>query len=421
MSKPPRKRLRLNPTTTRTSFDFARGLFSDELVLHIFSYLSAVDLTQCAMVSTCWSRLAGDEWLWKPLFLHRFRHRPAPIQTPFSSSHQPWKIQYRISHNWRSGNCSVKCIENSSISAMAPNSIQCIAGYDRGGIMLWQITHDFKATELAYTPSVSGHTSQAKVISIGLAYPMLALCTANMEVTILYDVSGRFRQIYQAQSQIQWSLIQIYVHKIIAQASPLWQVMLCFGMSANINACPVSLQEINVSPYAYVSSRHCSAYDSTDLLFTSQPPVTALAYDYPHLITAHANNTIRQYKVEMTQGKFKINFIQVLYGHTCEVTALSLNGPAQRLVSGDRSGLKVWDLEGKTEHGIDRRGQLFKWQQGGDHLVTLHSTDKDNTNTNTWHVHWLYSDATKIVALKSNPAWKERERKRIEVYSFRHF
>lgn len=41
--------------------DFVTTVFSKELVLNVFSFLSSKDLIQCAAVSTEWSRLANDE------------------------------------------------------------------------------------------------------------------------------------------------------------------------------------------------------------------------------------------------------------------------------------------------------------------------------------------------------------------------
>lgn len=43
--------------------------FSDELVLHIFSYLSYQHLCTIQEVHSHWARLAGDNTLWKQLFL----------------------------------------------------------------------------------------------------------------------------------------------------------------------------------------------------------------------------------------------------------------------------------------------------------------------------------------------------------------
>ena len=53
-------------TRTKRSYndkrsDFTQALLSNELVLHIFSYLSAKELIQCAKVNSNWYRLANDD------------------------------------------------------------------------------------------------------------------------------------------------------------------------------------------------------------------------------------------------------------------------------------------------------------------------------------------------------------------------
>lgn len=45
------------------SFDPA-SIFSDEVALHIFSYLGFKELGRCCQVSSAWSKLANDESLW---------------------------------------------------------------------------------------------------------------------------------------------------------------------------------------------------------------------------------------------------------------------------------------------------------------------------------------------------------------------
>lgn len=69
--EPPRKRqkqhLVADAQSTRSStsierrIDFTSALLSDEIVLHIFSFLSASDLSRCAEVNKTWFRLANDE------------------------------------------------------------------------------------------------------------------------------------------------------------------------------------------------------------------------------------------------------------------------------------------------------------------------------------------------------------------------
>ncbi|GBC07490.1 hypothetical protein RclHR1_00750024 [Rhizophagus clarus] len=113
--------------------DFVK-IFSDELNLHVFKYLSAADLSICARVSRHWWRLTNDRQLWKDLFLSRFKAPKRPNLTyrleslqmipsqinsiPKSQmlldetcnnmvDEEDWKNIYRVSHNWQTGNCRV--------------------------------------------------------------------------------------------------------------------------------------------------------------------------------------------------------------------------------------------------------------------------------------------------------------------------
>lgn len=52
-------------------FDFVTDLFSKELALKVFSFLSLQDLVQCAVVSMHWSMIANDEMV--TTLFNRFR------------------------------------------------------------------------------------------------------------------------------------------------------------------------------------------------------------------------------------------------------------------------------------------------------------------------------------------------------------
>jgi hypothetical protein len=52
-------------TVQANGIDFVSCLFSKELVLKVFSFLSCRDLVQCAVVSMNWSRMANDEMVMK--------------------------------------------------------------------------------------------------------------------------------------------------------------------------------------------------------------------------------------------------------------------------------------------------------------------------------------------------------------------
>ncbi|RIB28007.1 hypothetical protein C2G38_2239762 [Gigaspora rosea] len=126
----------VNNNITKVKKDFV-NIFSDELNLHVFRYLSAADVSICSQVSRKWWRIANDRQLWKSLFLSRFKapNRPnlsyrletlqlTQTQTtnPLKSSiitnnenlsendisdSEDWKNIYRVNHNWQTGNCRV--------------------------------------------------------------------------------------------------------------------------------------------------------------------------------------------------------------------------------------------------------------------------------------------------------------------------
>ncbi|CAG8448365.1 424_t:CDS:2 [Funneliformis caledonium] len=123
----------LNNLVQENKRDFVK-VFSDELNLHVFRYLTAADLSICTRVSRKWWRLANDRQLWKDLFLSRFKAPKRPnltyrleslqmIPSQMNSipkfqilpdrtcddmtDEEDWKNIYRVSHNWQTGNCRV--------------------------------------------------------------------------------------------------------------------------------------------------------------------------------------------------------------------------------------------------------------------------------------------------------------------------
>jgi hypothetical protein len=121
---PPSKRAHTSDprksTTPTLTFDSA---FYDELILCIFSHLSAADLCSAQATNRNWSRLAVDNELWKALYLKmygRSRLRGArgfigridgrevkslPGKTKMDEL-KDWKWMFRISSNWKTGMCS---------------------------------------------------------------------------------------------------------------------------------------------------------------------------------------------------------------------------------------------------------------------------------------------------------------------------
>ncbi|KAF5393215.1 hypothetical protein D9757_000704 [Collybiopsis confluens] len=120
------------PASKRTHSSLAHDLdsisfesLSEELVLHIFSYLSYQGLCISQSTSSSWSRLATDNELWKNLYLRTFgrpRLRGArgfvrrtdgqevkslPGRAKADQS-KNWKWMFRITCNWRNGRCAVE-------------------------------------------------------------------------------------------------------------------------------------------------------------------------------------------------------------------------------------------------------------------------------------------------------------------------
>jgi hypothetical protein len=98
---------------------FADALY-DELILYIFSHLSSVDLCRTQATNRNWARLAGDNELWRNLYLKVYGRtrlrgakgfigrldgrqvRPLPGRAQ-ADDPRDWKWMFRISSNWRKG------------------------------------------------------------------------------------------------------------------------------------------------------------------------------------------------------------------------------------------------------------------------------------------------------------------------------
>ncbi|KAJ5540655.1 hypothetical protein N7494_005731 [Penicillium frequentans] len=140
------KRLRGNSPSDSASTKRIRGVttpvdrlssLSNELLLHILSFLPISSLNVCQRLSRRYHALGGDSELWKRQYYSQWvrpRARrlasarpsklPAPaeysprVSTWFDHSHLAeegkvtnWKRQYRLRHNWSNGSCRVTEIE----------------------------------------------------------------------------------------------------------------------------------------------------------------------------------------------------------------------------------------------------------------------------------------------------------------------
>ncbi|GAA5795369.1 hypothetical protein HPULCUR_000725 [Helicostylum pulchrum] len=348
-----------------------------------------------------WSRLANDEMLWKPLFYKHFRD-PLLLEDKKSKFHYhrrssvtryrgSWKAKYRVYHNWLLGNCYMNDIEhtfdmkdtadhhqlqffhdivfvvqsNSSVINVwkyvedksslefliestersnnghitllrfieGSSNSSLVAGYSNGGFTVWEVFgscfEELRVKEsVSYMPS--DITIDDKVTAIALEYPMIVICTESMTLSVFY----------------------INVHLSLEMSKEdVWQAIVCFGMFGGGGlAASVGIQELNLSKNRLLSSRYGYALDYafSNSTAASSEQITAMAYAPPFLITAHANNTMKQYIVRVNEHALDITFKRKLYGHMFKVDALAIDAPRRKLVSGDRSGIRVWDL---AKHG----------------------------------------------------------------------
>ncbi|KAG2225862.1 hypothetical protein INT45_007106 [Circinella minor] len=546
--------------------DFTQALLSNELVLHIFSYLSAKELTQCAKVNSSWYRLANDDLLWKLLFLRRF-HNPllvdlkehpkllkrwqerATHRDSYNSSNNnkrkrsEWKIIYKTNHNWRSGNCRMtyvdvdeedkklappdnnnnynptssyvqfahdilyiasttvplievwkvknsgqpimlRQLETATLNinqitslkldlASSPNIHRLVAGYTGGGFSVWEITFDNNSSsttsdDIDYSSSTTCSATEVviyipkvrrrdHIISIGISYPMLLTCSSDMRLTAFcidssLDQRQAARFVYELKSHIRWDPMSVEIDRCNDENNR-WRAMVCFGMPVGLNAYTVGIQEIILSKDTLISSRHCTALNQEDLFFTSSPfnhsttpiseysqqPITAVSYSEPYLITAHANNTIKQYYVQFSNNnKLEIIFAQTLYGHTSKVSALALDASIGRLVSGDKFGIKLWDVPCSGKRNNNSNNSIFMHDEpnnhsddhatyyqrrhiaGTEYIVSIDGTAVGHDTLPFRDMEWLQFDTDKIVAVVRDERKKDSKREKfsVRIWSF---
>ncbi|KAI8971699.1 hypothetical protein BDF20DRAFT_885905 [Mycotypha africana] len=438
-------------------FDFVANIFSKELVLKVFSYLSPRDLRQCAAVSYRWSVMANDEMLWKPLFYKRFHTPRIKYRIPqtdllkdnyhlnsqrraetVSKYRGSWKLKYKVHRNWLLGHCQISDIifqavnqnnsshfrhvqvynnmlltnrnnsptvevwkymahingstatlvyqfkaddikDNTRITQFKLFTQQevkkkiLVAGYSNGGFTLWEIANKGAGCEdlskeniielFTYVKSVCGRTNN-DVSAVSLEYPILTV-HAYDTISIYHIESATVKLIRQFRCPYDWKSVALNVFpcKTVFGNRPnnLWKIVICFVIAAgNSYPATVGIQELLVSENDIVSSKQSldvQSYPlSTDFAYSLLPTnrtsftmVTSIAYSPPHLITAYDNNTIEKYMVTPTSPSSEISRLHIhkqniLYGHTYKVEAIAIDALRQKLISADRSCIKIWNL-----------------------------------------------------------------------------
>ncbi|XP_031555904.1 F-box/WD repeat-containing protein 11-like [Actinia tenebrosa] len=87
---------------------------SDEILVGIFSFLSARDLCRCSKVCSSWCRLANDFHLWKNLFIKTFNRFVSDPSFYNNVTPSQWKELYILKSNWFSGHCHVQQLKKES-------------------------------------------------------------------------------------------------------------------------------------------------------------------------------------------------------------------------------------------------------------------------------------------------------------------
>ncbi|KAL7317894.1 hypothetical protein PS15m_004192 [Mucor circinelloides] len=278
------------------------------------------------------------------------------------------------------------------------NMKHLIAGYSNGGFTLWQLL----TTEVIEVANyIASSTTQIdKVTSIGMALPMIILYTEDGKFSVfrINTSVNSLELMHQLQSPMNWSPVTIDIHRYPNSKRDLWKAVLCFGLSGGNYTTSVGIQEILLSSDAILSSRHGFALNSEPMIPSgivsstssscgSSEKITAMTFSPPHLITAHANNTMKHYLVTDNKNSLEISFKQTLYGHTYRVDALAIDASKRRLVSGDRAGIKIWDLT----------------TQSGECQVTIenHANQSDMNELPDAKINTLGFDEDKIVAIMS--------------------
>lgn len=154
-----------------------------------------------------------------------------------------------------SNNHPITCIKleapgDAGSSSSSAYGFRLVAGYGNGGFSLWNLSvssmNELHAEEaVIHIPNVRSNSNRS-VVSIGISYPMLVLCTASMTLSFfcidLDSNPATNHLVYELTSPIQWSPIVTDIHKLKNQSDDYWRANVCFGMSVGVNMHTVGIQ-----------------------------------------------------------------------------------------------------------------------------------------------------------------------------------
>eukprot|EP00128_Syssomonas_multiformis_P007775 Colp12_sorted_trinity150504_noHs@30825 len=108
-------------TTFKMKYIIGMNALSSELLVHIFSFLDAKSLCQCACVCRLWCELANEPSLWRELYHDSFnKGNLDPLLQRSKDRIRQWKEMFAIKSNWRNGVCSVFTLKKTDVEDKGP-------------------------------------------------------------------------------------------------------------------------------------------------------------------------------------------------------------------------------------------------------------------------------------------------------------
>lgn len=307
-----------------------------------------------------------------------------------SSSINVWQMKAsRIEHMATAGPSIETAAHITCIKWDTVDSGRLVAGYSNGGFTIYQI--DAKKRSIiecashAARPSIS--CDQHGVQSIALCEKIVMTCSTNMELsTYSINDQGTARLCHCLIGAMTWEPLTL---ELYSKGDHVYQAIVCFGMSVGLDSWTIGIQVVSFTPTRIISSRHSS---SRTHRYGMHDPIQKISYAHPYVVTSHNNNTMQQYRIRSDQGqRVEIEHVRTLWGHTSSVGAMALDAHIGRLVSGDRAGIKVWNLEGLDDYVVGIENGLCERMEwigfDSEKIVTVAGNHENNVKV------WSFSNS----------------------------
>lgn len=394
----PVKRQRRSPPTLTS--------FSNEILLHIFSFLTVQDVCASQLLNKRLANLATDALLWKHLYRQGFptrslqsnnrvgestKKRKKRLGTIVDQDHErasgiDWRRRYRVRSNWSIGRCHTT---NEAIPSDAHRYDKTVQGRHftiQGNKVSWEGTslsmpdQDVINDIVTAGPdrvllSTQSHVYLVKVdpfriekcmaandpIQIVQHSDFIALLTRSNKL-LIYDIlshvpqcittlQGPFSSVNDGAALHGRSMgsdqtvigLAFPEHGILSTSMRLQEVILC---NASRTVIHTRLATSPAHPVSYFGSR-----EEADGEITPVRPV----YDHPFLLYPTSNH-IMIYVIQSTPTEVSIHSGKRLFGHASAVHSCMMNKSLRMAVGLSRGGqLRVWDIHCDGFMGIEPR------------------------------------------------------------------